>query len=582
MKKAAVVIGVNNTGNLIALKSAAKSANEIAEWLSKEDFDVELITDENNEPVTSGKISDAINKFVTEPPRYHQLLIYFSGHGYWQARGDYWLLSKAPTQPQEAINLNAAMDYAKFSGIPNVVFISDACRSIPDSRSGIQVSGIPGFPSLANIQTPSKVDYFKATSEATSAFEVELEGESTSVLTHAFTSAYKEATPEMVKGIGGQEVIPNRRLESFLQSKVNTTLAKINPGLRQIIEVNVPSSDDTYIAKYSGKPHELEIPSGGISLDEIALNDNFSLTIPRDSPNAIERTFSPEDFDFNDPLQVENPETEEKINKLIPSEEASHFETECGFLIVGATVTQVSCIKGSNNASVELLDQRGDPLAPIRIRVVNASPEVSVLIRLSDGRGIVMPALSGYIGNLYVNDGGLQNASFVPSSNNWRWSGYQNKKLHIDRFRALTAIAVENNIFKLPTDTAAITLANKIRIDKAIDPTLGLYAAHAYYQAGKDEEILSVKKYMGYDINAVLFDIHVMTSLMENFKHETIIPFCPLLTQTWNLIHARNIEIDPLLIEASRYLTNALWTTFEDKGANLVQQYIDKENLKGE
>lgn len=68
------------------------------------------------------------------------------------------------------------MDLARYSGIPNVVFISDACRSIPDSRTGEMVQGIDAFPNYAEIEQISKIDYFKATSEALSAYEVQIDG----------------------------------------------------------------------------------------------------------------------------------------------------------------------------------------------------------------------------------------------------------------------------------------------------------------------------------------------------------------------------------------------------------------------
>ena len=127
----------------------------------------------------------AIEAFVTSPPQYHLLVVYFSGHGYWQARADLWLLSGAPTKPQEAINLRAAIDLARYSGIPNVVFISDACRSIPNTRGGAYVDGIAAFPSYDDVVDESKVDSIKATSEARPAYEGSIGGTQRSVLMHA-------------------------------------------------------------------------------------------------------------------------------------------------------------------------------------------------------------------------------------------------------------------------------------------------------------------------------------------------------------------------------------------------------------
>jgi hypothetical protein len=161
LKRATVIIGVNKTGGLPPLESAVLGAKRVAEWLRKEEFDSVLCLTDDDGPVTSSAVEQAVKGLVTLPARYHFLVVYFSGRGLWQARSDVWLLSGAPESANEAINLNASMDLAKYSGIPNVVFVSDACRSIPNARDGIYVAGIPVFPNHKQITKASKIDYFK-------------------------------------------------------------------------------------------------------------------------------------------------------------------------------------------------------------------------------------------------------------------------------------------------------------------------------------------------------------------------------------------------------------------------------------
>jgi hypothetical protein len=252
MNKAAIVIGVNKTGGLTPLQSAAAEAERVARWLRAEGFEVKTLTDAKR-PVTSAAVVSAFEKVVTLPPRLHQLVVYFSGHGYWQSRSDIWLLSGAPTQPAEAINLRTAMDLARYSGIPNVVFVSDACRSVPNVRNGAYVDGVGALPNYGDIATESKVDSIKATSEARPAYEGAVGGVSRSVLTAALLAAFEEPEDHMVRQVvhNGQpvEVVPNRRLESYLQRKVDSLLAGIDPDAAQQVVVNVPSNDDTYIAR---------------------------------------------------------------------------------------------------------------------------------------------------------------------------------------------------------------------------------------------------------------------------------------------------------------------------------------------
>lgn len=574
LKRAAVVIGVDKVEGFNILESAAQGAIDIAEWLEKEEgFTVKLITDKENK-VRVNDIVDAFEELVTIPPRYHQLLVYFSGHGYWINRSDYWLLSEARKHSHEAINLDGAMDSARYSGIPNIIFISDACRSIPDTRKASRIEGISAISDFDEIKDISKIDFFKATSDAQVAYEIDINGKPTSVLTHAFLAAYKEASSDMIKmlEISGKklEVIPNRNLENYLQKKV-TALLEEKSIITQRLDINVPSRDDIYIGKVLGKIKTTIEEEVGV------------LNVSSDAPNALTKAWEDKNLHLNNlSLEVESPKTEKQIKQRLPNHEVDHFESGCGFTLKGAIVKKVICTKGngSKHAKVELLS-KGNTIDDISvIRVHHAYNEgVSVLILLSDGRGIVIPAIDQYIGHLFVNESGLANVNYVPSSYSWQWHGYSYKKQKIDRYRALVAMAVEQNTFKLRSTQDAHSMADMIRMEKSIDPTLGLYAAHAYYQVGDEKGILSIRHYME-GFMGVFFDIYVMTS-RDKEKPNNLLPFCPVLTQTWNLLSSRNISIAPFLEEASLYLCNSLWTTFEKKGANIIYDFIKKDrNIK--
>src|SRR5262245_12115055 len=64
--------------------------------------------------------------------------LYFSGHGYWKNNAELWLLSKAPGDADEAVSWVETIELARDSGIPHVVVISDACRSIPQTSTGMR------------------------------------------------------------------------------------------------------------------------------------------------------------------------------------------------------------------------------------------------------------------------------------------------------------------------------------------------------------------------------------------------------------------------------------------------------------
>ena len=240
----------------VPLKSAAHGARDVATWLKSEGFDVACLTDGPGKKVTSNEVSTAITGFATKPPTYDILVVYFSGHGQWHTRADHWLLAGAPQNTAEAINLEGAMYTARKCGIPNVVFISDACRTIPKTDVDNLVNGVDGFPNHA-IPSISKIDFFKATSESRSAYEIPISGSDQSVLTRAILSAFEHPEPQIVKqisdGVQVVSVVPNRLLESVLQPRVDAILDGVDGNPIQTLDMNVPSSDNIYLARVSAK-----------------------------------------------------------------------------------------------------------------------------------------------------------------------------------------------------------------------------------------------------------------------------------------------------------------------------------------
>ena len=574
-KKAALVIGVNTTGNLPTLKSAAAGAVEVAEWLEGEQYDVACITDLEG-PVDTKAITDALTKFVTVPPRYELLLVYFSGHGYWKLRSDIWLLSGAPVSTSEAINLDGAMDLARYSGIPNVVFVSDACRSLAEDGASARVQGIDAFPNYREITSLSKIDFFKATSDARPAYEGKVDGKVKSVLTHALMSAFQDPPRSIVRTVelDGQDVsvVLNRQLESYLQTTVNDILAGIDINLTQAIEANVPSGEHVFIAQI----HKSNIASLG----------QPSLTLPTwqsDSGSAaanalgdgvtaeIDRQLSPASRSSDNSLV--DGDTELRLRQYQPSDLIDHFETESGFVVQGARVEKAITAVQKSSVGVDVFEVSDATEPTSAIRLWGYGSATSIAVQLTDGRVLILAALDGYIGHAHVDELGLYNVSYVPSSNHWRWSEYESRKENVDRLRALVALAVNDNTFSVKDVSQAERLGQQIRMGKALDPTLGLYAAHAFSQMGEDSRVSSIRDYMRPDLGADLFDLRVLLARdnadMQR-RSDLTVPCCPMLTQTWNLLRPRGIELHDVLHDAMPWLCNSLWTTFRPEAADSI------------
>jgi len=116
-----------------------------------------------------------------------------TGHGILLAPGtEYWLLSGAPQNPNEAVNLLRSVEDARNAGILDVIFFSDACRS---AVPGAPLNGVVGgsiFPNRTLAPQSGEVDVFFATRSGNPAREVP-EAEATQHYRGLFTDCLLKA-----------------------------------------------------------------------------------------------------------------------------------------------------------------------------------------------------------------------------------------------------------------------------------------------------------------------------------------------------------------------------------------------------
>lgn len=130
--KNVISIGINNANGLTPLGAAVSGAVEFDNWAKSQGYTTTLFTDLQNKAVSQNDIFTEINRIIEEKTC-EQLIIFFSGHGILRSPNqEVWLLSNAKINPNESINLTCSIDYARTTGIPYIVFISDACRILPN------------------------------------------------------------------------------------------------------------------------------------------------------------------------------------------------------------------------------------------------------------------------------------------------------------------------------------------------------------------------------------------------------------------------------------------------------------------
>ena len=157
---------------------------------------------------------------------------------------------------------------------------------------------------------------------------------------------------------------------------------------------------------------------------------------------------------------------------------------------------------------------------------------------------------------------------------------YQFAADEIEKRRAFVAVAARNGSFRLEGGMEAMKSARYLRTLKAIDPTLGLYSAYAYAQAGDFEGIKSVFEYMSYEPEPVLFDVAMLANKLDvaakNWDRlSKVTPFCPMLTQGWAFVDVNEVWLPAAVRRARENLRPGLWTTFGKRGVAKLWSYVE-------
>lgn len=581
-RRVAVVIGVNKTGGgLPPLESAAAGAGDVAGWLKAEGFEVATITDAAGK-VEPQQIADAITAFV-EAGNCHQLVIYFSGHGFWKNDTELWLLSDAPVDANAAVSWAETAELAKDCGIPSVVLISDACRSIPVTPQQLRVRGVLVFPNEDVKRSRARIDKFMGAAAGRPAYEIALGagGKKESAFTHCFLRAFQAPDPDMIREVteDGQtiDVVPNRRLGKYLQREVGDLLASVNITLDQAPDAEVLSDDDVYIgrARLSDDARSKTFESLPTAAAPPVVHLRDVATIAVSHAMNVQAPFAAHELKVIEDL-ARTSGFNDALDRAKTTADVTHFETQTGFAIIGTTIDEAAAARPAEAAIVTAGDRRN----PGVVRVEPRGHAASVALRFGNGRGAVLAAFQGYIGHVLVDGNSIINVSYVPSENAMNWQDYQNHRDEIDGLRAAAAAAVRHGVFRLDDRQKAADLAARIRIGKGIDPTLGIYAAYAYAEADRRDDVDSVSQYMAADLDTVPFDVALLArTITQPPPYEHIVPFCPMLTQGWNLLRAHRIELPAVLKDAQDELEPALWTTFKPARMQMIIDAIKQGEL---
>lgn len=576
MKKCAVVIGVNKTGDLPILNAAVSGAKEFAGWAEKQNFEVALLTDENNQPVTLGNIKAAIRNFVQQAT-FSQMIIFFAGHG--MLRGpdfEVWLLSGAPTDADEAVNVLGSILLARDSGIPHITIISDACRSRPDTLQFSRVNGGVIFPNDGFRKPRPEMDVFYATLPGDPALEKSIKevnergyGIFTECLLKGLNGSVPGVIEELKETLPTRWVIPAWKLKPYLEQAVPDAAASIAIQLQQDPDIRVESHPPNYLAEMLTAPTApasgtaQEAISKGLKPYHISLKDIFNglksiAYFAKDVAIPIELRTLAQDTGVVSAMQ-----------RIIEAKGRVGFETRTGFTIVGSEVIRAR----ATGTSCDLFKEAN----AVQIRVHEASDNSaakSILIQLANGYGVVLAILPGFIGAIVVENERVVNVNYTPSRGTPKYAEYEKVADQLEQRRAFAAVATRHGSFRLEDD-------QPLGLLNSFDPTLSLYTAYAYAQSGAGEEVAAIYSLMSLEPEPIPFDIALLAQHLPESKRAhndgRVAPFCPMLTQGWAFLDR---ELLPDVVnQAGHYLIPGLWTMFQPEGFDLLWSAVEKGEI---
>jgi hypothetical protein len=580
MAKALIAIGVGSTtgGSFPKLKGAVKDAKAFHAWGKAQGFDCELFVDSGQKKVRFADVFDALDKFVSKGI-YSQIVVYFSGHGLLKAPDcELWLLSGAPRIPSEVINVRGSIDNARASGVEHVVFISDACRSLPTDMTQASLSVGNSLFSFVNYAPPlPEVDVFYETLPGNVALEVPPDATNQrdrGLMTQCLLAALEGRVPEVIHAFDeageASRVVPCRPLKTWLTAALPLAAAAISLRLQQMPEARIESDPSRkYLAKVTplaprpSSAAQAYRPLAMETMATFAAAGTRRLIASNASGGAKRRGRTRDAAPTLGHTLTSSSTRAASIAKIIQS--TATAPSDASVSIKGAVLRsvagagQMELVTNNCDSWINLPSGSGSPLA----------------LRFDNGSGFIVAPIPGYVTTVVVQDGRIATMNYTPAPGSRNYSEYVAVADELEARRAAAAVDALNGTFSVES-SGDIALADYVRFLKRVDPTLGLYACYAYARAGKFDEIADIYSIMSSEPETVSFDVAMLAAQSGGATFPSAAPGMPLMTQGWMMLGRFQQSLPPALAQAREFLEPSLWATFSDAGMNILEAYVSE------
>ncbi len=603
MRRAGVFIGVDRTGQLQTLNDAAAGAERMHQWAlgqgMSDRIQAILLTDRGGKKVTPDMIFDAI-KSVIDGPGVDHLLVYFAGHGVNINRSEHWLLSDAPARSNAAVNVAGTVDLARYSGIPYVVFVSDACRTAPDGIQAQNVRGVDVFPNEAGSDRAQPVDQFFACRLGKTAAEVRDPAAAANGFSALYTAAFLDALSGQASSLleAGTEAgdsaryikparlrdyldaeIPRRIVAARLVGRVNQSpdaivLAHSN-WLSKVDRLAEPAASPTRSSRRSGSESGGPAAMAPMAPPAMASRPPAAAATMRelvrvavtDSPSALSTAI---DSASAVPGVAEMAATAARV--AAPFGPDRH-ETQCGIKVMGARIAEFEITQGR----AEFANAEGNDL-----RVYPTSTAESVLLVFSSGNGTVVPVVPGFLTALTFDAGELVDVALEPSANSPRWADYQARVSELRTLRGFASAASQLGRFRLE-GPEALAIAQRMQWAKGVDPALALYAAYAYRDLQQLDRLREMSAHLRADLGRGLFDVAMLARELRGKtinREADVVPFVPMVAQGWDLVDAAGVRLHPKLDGIRARVSESLWSLFDRAGVAMLRDALTSGEVR--
>jgi hypothetical protein len=459
-----VAIAVARPDDLDEVRGAIPSATRLSRWAALQGYEVELVTDEA-QPVTCATLAAVFKRKLGNggQPR---IVVSFAGHGLIRGGAEeYWLLTHWRTQPTEAVNFLKLRDRLGTYLPKQIATISDACRSLPTERAKwVEGNGVVEIKDY--VERPVQFAHLAATRAAQPAYATPLDAsESYCFFTQVLTSALcGHPVVQFEQDTSGQPIVTEDRLFDVVEREL--PLLASRHGRRQVPELQGGWRSPNNV--------------WSILRDDVRALVKPPLTPTGAAALPATRNAISERKDFADARA--HVRTMDFVQQLQAEDRATHFETGCGLVVVGAAVEEVVAGLGV------VVERDGGGPEWFRLTIPNgrAAP---VALRLATGAWVAAAAYGNFIGTFTVGGEGAKS--------------YVLRRLFTKHAPAETAVAEAATGGSLgdPYDLAA-----RLRDDKHDDPVLGALAAYAYARVGAIDEVRRMCAYYGLNQQPAPFD----------------------------------------------------------------------------